>query len=506
MGVPFYFKKIFNNYPQILEEKYNQDNPYLFLDFNGIIHQCSHKIINNDHYTEDDIFQEIKKYIFELNEKFNPKLIYAAIDGVAPISKIKQQRQRRFKTVFYQNYKNNLYSKYNQKINNWNSNCITPGTQFMINLNKFLKTIDLGNLIISDSDEKGEGEHKMFNYIKNNDWIDNIIIHGLDADLIFLSLLSNIKNIIIFRDNNSEESFLNIDILKSSIISDLKLNINFTINDDFNLIKDYILICFLLGNDFLPKINSLDIISNNGLNIIEETYINILNIKKQFLIQNNLINHDFFKSIIQKLSENEVQNLNNANYKYINKKYFNKPSCNSPLEIKLNKFEFYPLFNKTYIGYNNIFDWKIEYYNHYFKNIKDKNKIVEQYLIGIQWILDYYLNGKSVNNWYYPYLNSPLIEDIYNYLNNNKNQLPLYEEKCKIEITPNIQLLLVLPKSSHNLLPTSLQNVYYSELKYLYPTEFYIDTHLNTYLHQCIPFIPNFNIKKVYNYILNHSS
>tara|TARA_B110000208_G_C11758372_1_gene425981 strand:+ start:391 stop:1920 length:1530 start_codon:yes stop_codon:yes gene_type:complete len=504
MGVPFYFKKIFTNYPQILNQKYEKNRPYLFLDFNGIIHQCCNKVIGNSNgkYNDDELFQEIKEYIYELKDRFQPTLIYAAVDGVAPMSKIKQQRQRRFKTVFFQKSKNNILEKYNEPSQTWNSNCITPGTEFMKKLNIFLKTIDIGNLIISDSDEKGEGEHKMFNYIKENGLMKkDIIIHGLDADLIFLSLLSNIDNITIYRDNLNEDSFLDISILKQSIVSDLKLNLDrHIVVDGFRLIKDYIIICFLLGNDFLPKINSLDIISNNGLNIIEVTYINILNKKKAHLIDNdNHINYDFLKCIIYELSKNELQNLNNANYKYINKKFYSKKSC-TEMEMKINKLEFYPLFNKTYICYNNIFDWKHDYYHHYFKNIDDKPKIIEEYLIGIQWILQYYLNGKSENNWYYPFLNSPLLEDIYLYLNNNKS-LPIYKENVEINVTPVMQLLLVLPKSSHYLLPTEFQNVYESELKYLYPCQFKIDTHLNTYLHQCIPFIPNFNIEKVSNYI-----
>ena len=503
MGVPFYFKKIFNNYPEILDEKYKSNNPYLFLDFNGIIHQCSHKVVHKQNYKEEDIFDEIKKYIFELDNKFHPKLIYAAIDGVAPVSKIKQQRQRRFKTVFYQKKKNQIYKNHNENIDTWNSNCITPGTEFMNKLNVYLRQIDMPKLIISDSSEKGEGEHKMFNYMKKNkNLINNIIIHGLDADLIFLSLLSNIENITILRDNNSEESFLDIDILRRSILKDLKLNITFEITDNDSLIQDYILVCFLLGNDFLPKINSLDIISNNGLNVIEESYIEILNNHKKFLVQKRTIDHDFLKLLIKKLSENEVQNLSEANYKYINKKFF-KRRATTKLEEDINKLEFYPLFNKTYIQYNNVFDWKFEYYNHYFQHIKDKNIIVEQYLIGIQWILDYYLNGVSPNNWFYPYLNSPLLDDIYKYL--ATNSLPIYtEEENPIDITPNIQLLLVLPRPSHYLFPKNLRNVYNSDLKYLYPTEFYIDTHLNTYLHQCIPFIPNFNIKKINDYVNNN--
>lgn len=499
MGVPFYFKKLLSNYPEITSDSFKSTDPCLFLDFNGIIHQCSHKVIYNDNFTEQDIFDEIKKYLYELVDKFSPKIIYAAVDGVAPLSKIKQQRQRRFKAAYYQQNKNKILRKYNEKIIDWNSNCITPGTKFMDNLNKFLKTIDINNLIISDSSEEGEGEHKMFNYIKQNKWIDNIIIHGLDADLIFLSLISNIPNINIYRDNNDDETYLNIDILKKAIITDLSMEINNTI-DESRLIKDYVMICFLLGNDFLPRINSLDIISNNGLALVESHYTTVFNEEKNYMINdNNTINYKFFTKFIQEISKDEQKNINKANNKYIDKRFYNKNNLDGK-ELEVTKFDFYPLFHKTYINYSNIFDWKIEYYNHYFPNINNKNIIIEQYLIGIQWILNYYINGKSPNNWYYPFLNSPILEDINIYLKKMKSW-PRYVDSCNIKITSTIQLMLVLPKSSHYLLPERVKNVFHSELKYLYPTKFFIDTHLNTYLHQCIPFIPNFNISKIQNYM-----
>ena len=70
----------------------------------------------------------------------------------------------------------------------------------MEQLNKFLGTLTIPNVIVSGSDEKGEGEHKIFTYIKKHN-IDNIIIHGLDADLIMLSLLMVEKTIVIYREN-----------------------------------------------------------------------------------------------------------------------------------------------------------------------------------------------------------------------------------------------------------------------------------------------------------------
>ena len=48
------------------------------------------------------------------------RLVYIAVDGVAPMGKMKQQRMRRYKSV--------LEKK------EWDTNAISPGTYFMIKL------------------------------------------------------------------------------------------------------------------------------------------------------------------------------------------------------------------------------------------------------------------------------------------------------------------------------------------------------------------------------------
>ena len=497
MGIPFYFKKIFTNFPDILQDKHGLPNANLFLDFNGIIHQCSHKVTKNEHFTNADIFESIREYLDFLNDYFKPTLIYIAVDGVAPLSKIKQQRQRRFKTIFYRKERKKIFDRHGQSNNEWNSNCITPGTEFMEQLNKFLGTLTIPNVIVSGSDEKGEGEHKIFTYIKKHN-IDNIIIHGLDADLIMLSLLMVEKTIVIYRENENESTYLNINMLRSHIVNNINDQINFETTKK-SIIYDYVLICFLLGNDFLPKVNSLDIIVTNGLNIIEGLYISILNKYKKHLVVDCEINPIFFKQLLLELSSLENRNILKANKKYMNKRYFNKHS--DQCEIELHKLEFYPLFHKKNIRYDNIFDWKHDYYNYYFKNT-DIREVIKQYLIGLNWILSYYINNTSTTNWYYPYFNSPFIVDIVDYLQHN--ELPKYTECIDFEITEEIQLCSVLHKDSHYLLPKKLRNIS-TDLSYLYPVTFKIDTHMCTYLHQCMPFIPNFNISDINNYIIQNT-
>jgi 5'-3' exoribonuclease 1 len=74
----------------------------LYLDMNGIIHNCSHP--NDDDPTfrisESQIFLAIFKYLDYIFMTIKPrKLFLMAVDGVAPRAKMNQQRARRFRKV-----------------------------------------------------------------------------------------------------------------------------------------------------------------------------------------------------------------------------------------------------------------------------------------------------------------------------------------------------------------------------------------------------------------------
>ena len=149
MGVPGFFIWLLKNYkkegfvinktkPDIPIEIKNEINniDYFLIDANCLIHPVCFKIIaenpdlNDNDKLENKMMNAVLEYLNKLIQYVQPKKgIYLAIDGVAPVAKIKQQRIRRFKSVADKIMWDNIKKKHSKPLtNHWNNNAITPGT------------------------------------------------------------------------------------------------------------------------------------------------------------------------------------------------------------------------------------------------------------------------------------------------------------------------------------------------------------------------------------------
>jgi 5'-3' exonuclease len=487
MGIPSYFSYIVKNHRNIIKKKENLklNINNFFLDSNSIIYDCMREIKN---YTSDSVFEkklidDVCKKIDYYILKINPtNLVYISIDGVAPFAKLKQQKNRRYMSIIEKDIliKTNIINETKY----WDKSAITPGTNFMKKLNKKLhsyyskvnniKRLNVENIIVSGSDEIGEGEHKIFQYFRNNEICENDsnVIYGLDADLIMLCLnhLYMNKNIYLYRetpefiksiDSGLEPNIdyvLDIPLLSEYIITEITHDIKkLSLQQKNNKISDYIFICFLLGNDFLPHFPSLNI-RTNGVNILLNTYKNTLS-DNEFLTNNNSIRWDKVKKLVDVLGKNELNNIK-LEYKIREKlekrNYFNKDK----IKLKQEKFLNIPTKNRSkelYIDPHNYL-WNKRYYEVLFNieiNNYYKKKICLNYLEGLEWTYKYYKEGCIDWRWKYNYDYPPLFYDLFQYVPLwSIDMIDKNNNKCVSEL---FQLTYVLPKESNHLLPTKIK-------------------------------------------------
>uniref|UniRef100_A0A8H7Y0J7 5'-3' exoribonuclease n=1 Tax=Psilocybe cubensis TaxID=181762 RepID=A0A8H7Y0J7_PSICU len=250
MGVPALFRWLSKKYPKIIYPVVEEEdtkivaengeqvivpvnmasaNPNgmefdnLYLDMNGIVHPCTHPEGKPAPETEEEMMLEIFSYTERVVNMIRPrKLLFMAIDGVAPRAKMNQQRSRRFRSSQEAKEKEEarkesvlLWEAMGKEVSedeknkvSWDSNAITPGTPFMDLLASSLRywvvqkmNTDPGwkgiQVLISDAGVPGEGEHKIMDFIRRqrsnpgHDPNTKHVIYGLDADLIMLALATH---------------------------------------------------------------------------------------------------------------------------------------------------------------------------------------------------------------------------------------------------------------------------------------------------------------------------
>ena len=490
MGIPAYFSNLIKEHSDILKKfnffKLKVD--FFYLDSNSIIYDCL-KNANYDEFSKTNNFTIVYQLVYEkLNTYINilkPTNIFIAFDGVAPLAKMDQQRTRRYKS----SYQNKItQSLNNDKKDNWNTAIITPGTDFMNGLNKFLseKYRSKGNIILSLSNSPGEGEHKIFQHLRSNHSKlskKNIVIYGLDSDLIMLSLnhIKFVKKLYLFRETPEFIKSINFDLEPNeNYIMDIPL-LAYEINKELNInldelfikdrLDDYIFICFMLGNDFLPHFPSINI-RTGGINKLINAYKNIITNSHSTIISNDTIQWDIFKKFISFLADNELQYLIEENKN--RSKYELKYHPDKTIDDKLYNFNLLPSKNREVEKHINIGNknWEERYYKYLFEvNIDDmrRKQICINYLEGLEWTFKYYKQDCIDWRWKYFYHYPPLLKDLVHFIPFYNNDL--LAEKNFNPVTEITQLSYVLPRDSLNLLPINIKENLLTEIPHIYKND-----------------------------------
>lgn len=491
MGIPSYFSYIIKNHSCIVRKLSNfkdgVDN--LYLDSNSIVYDTMYSLMNELHAKTDTELNKMTKDVFEmlLIEGICAKIeeyisntqprdsVIIAFDGVAPVAKLEQQRIRRYKSAFQKDIMKNFQKK--QTKFEWEQSAITPGTEFMNKMGSmikqhFSKRNDI-NIRVSDSDECGEGEHKIFEHIRNNKEAHQnkvTLIYGLDADLIMLSLnhLPIVKGIYLYRETPHFIKHINSDLVPNEHyvfnIPELADNIVDSMNSGRkteqqknNVIYDYIFLSFLLGNDFMPHFPSVNI-RTSGIDILLNTYRATIGNKNKYLTNGKVIYWGNVRKLFEVLAEEEWKNLSNE-YK-IRRRWQKRTITVVTDDDLLNKFNAIPIQNREVEECINPFEagWEHRYYKHLFDvdiTRELKKHICINYLECIEWTSKYYTSHCYDWRWHYKYDYAPLISDLLEYI--PCFEMEFIEDKGINPVTPLVQLSYVLPRKTLTLLPNEVR-------------------------------------------------
>jgi len=458
----------------------------LMIDMNGLFHNSAQKVFqygnfkpverllkNNKkiiHGTREElkVFEDVCKTIDNLLIVVNPqKRLILCVDGPAPYAKQVQQKRRRFRSAIERE----------EDDNSFDSNCISPGTKFMDHLSKYIdwyirKRISENplwqNIEVIFSNEKvpGEGEHLILSYVrKYGDINESYCLHGEDADLIMLSLGTHYPNFYILRndtyDENNKYFVINIANTALQLREMMRWESEKYEYNPQNAIDDFIFLNFMIGNDFLPHISSLEIIES-GIDIILSLYCEVGKSKghiTKIKDDNIYFNKEPLKMFFELVGDYEKQLLEK---KLLNRRFYYEDEL----------LESCAIIEKDKINLD-IDKYRSEYCKKYFEkeNIKE---VCHSYLYGLEWVISYYKKGVPNWTWYYQYDYAPpaniIAENILTF------KFPKY--KKTVPLLPFQQLIAIMPPKSSNLLPEPLNKLLKeddSPMKEYCPEDFEID-------------------------------
>ena len=529
MGIPSYFAHVLKKYPRVIKRLSElQCIHNLYLDCNGMIYdvvrQMQYTPGTKDAY-ETELLQRICDSIDACIAIMRPTdRVFVAFDGVAPVAKLNQQRERRYKSWYLgemeaQRRQDKGKGKDKGKDKDkeapkpaWNTSAITPGTQFMRALHDKLAqhynntataattittaTTTNPKIIVSSSNEPGEGEHKLFEYIREHaaEHADQVtVIYGLDADLIMLCMshLHISRNIYLYREtpefvksinvtlDEKERYYMDIPEFADAIVENLRFptplpqGVGGMLGVWGALVApqlDYIFMCFMLGNDFMPHFPALNI-RTTGIATLMDAYRAVFQ-PGESIIQCTTcttgtgtpawnIHWPNYKRFVAHLAAQETTLIRKEHATRDRQARHMRdtdkeddvmhdvlmlPMTQREVERQINPFE--PGWERRY--YASLCDIHTQ------TNDEPIAALCRNYLEGMEWTFRYYTSGCVDWKWAYANHYPPLLADLVNHIPDTPG-FSFLRVKPKEPIRDVVQLCYVLPRASHALLPPAAE-------------------------------------------------
>ena len=420
---------------------------------------------------------------------------------------------------------------------------------------------------MSGPDVPGEGEHKVMDFIREareayydatEKGIESTaatrghykpgyshVLYGLDADLIMLGLITHEPKFMLLREkmsvvmagrgrskfrkkkdmleyNKNDFELLELNALRQmlglqfrELAEQGKIKVKFDLD---RIVDDFVFMCMLVGNDFLPHTPHLEI-DGGALSLMTGSYMELLPDWDGYLTKKERIHPQRLEQMLYHLAVYEEEHFKRRGLEE------NEPGWKLSTEDEEDDEDFYgnyfsgkptppaaalanrkgnepppseerpmaPTGNRAFrkqhpdnlsrsyrdFYYDVKLDWKPQDRS---RTLFRRREHVREYMEGLHWCLNYYHNGVQSWNWYFPYLYAPLCTDMVNlhefYTNADQEGYCSFEFEKGTPFNSLSQLLSVLPPQSAGLLPKPLAELMIhpsSPLTEYYPNDFESD-------------------------------
>ena len=529
----------------------NTSNPRLVssvaIDFNAVLHPLAGMVFGTspgddpmDRYRSDLLLlrNALREYLQGVIDTFHPHdWLYLAVDGVAPLAKVINQRKRRLPPPTTAGSfvtpavtpagttagagSSGTSSGFNDTI--YQSASITPGTDFMLQLHVILLEVvqeitTPAVVIYSDHLTPGEGEHKIMDFYRQSPLpgMESFTItqgtaarkggtHILispDLDLIMLTLIAPLNHIVVARSTHQSSStitydLVDIDLLRTVLRTSLRNH-----DDERTVLDDFVLITLLIGNDFLSH-HPAFINVNTTTNYLIEKYNQV----GLSLTRDRMIRWDRLLLLFQALAADEpllVSRITQRQYRY-------------PPTLALGA-----------VTHGNFY-WEVFRTRWYERALGPRHPsefsrivkalhlsppdplaevplMIGAYLTTMDWNYRYYQSGAVNNYWYYQYDYVPFFVDI----------VPILEQMIEGSLVPTMslpdagwndnqplhplyQLAAVLPYRAPQLMPSILRGIMSidSPVADLYPVGYLTELEGIEREHQGLIILPPLDITRI---------
>ena len=527
MGIPSYYKRLVDRFPKLVQKGLRglPRSDILLMDFNCLIYQCV-RAPGMPVYTaegreawEAALLDAVKRYTVRVWEAAGkPREVFIGVDGVVPMAKIRQQRLRRFKSPWWGAKEREAGVRTGES---WDTNAITPGTEFMEKLGTALRGLCAARgsgWSVSGADEAGEGEQKLTAWVRKAGAAEacplkgkEVVVYGLDADLIVLSMMSVARDVPCIAgwkllrelaefekskggDTGGPEAFGCLDIKEL-----MKVLVPTEMPAAEYLLEYACAMCFL-GNDFLP--HSMSVKMRDGGHDAMCMRLAELHRRGDRLVDvaTGRVRAVSAAWFIGAWAETEEELMAAA----IGHKYkMRSPPPRSDAERAMTRVQNLPMEWReeaaiaTFVGeeVRLVEGWQETYRERWLRGA-GAEQVCGEYMRGLQWVVDYY-QGKPVSySWYFPWNLPALWGELHGELEACKSPL-LEAPPVSSPLAPQEQLAIVLPMSSWGLVRRADLRALPAKAPAFWPTHFGFFSAGKRWMWECEAEVPILSMERL---------